>query len=263
MRTLVVVLAVLAVSGTAYAGPNAGVQLHVHGNYEGVATNGDPCLLVPANCEDFVPWATNDVEEGLDWFIMVVVSPPENTPNFDTAVFGIGDYSTACAYPGYWGPCWPVSPLYTTDPPFPWPNSGVAVTERPECQTGYVEPIFWICFYDYCAQDVPLHWHPTQGENGSGVSDCSGDPVLDPFVAYGIMGVSGAQGDNPPCPGQVVMGACCDGPVCHYITEDECLGNGWEYVGDNVPCENPNPCEEPPPTAVQETTWGSIKNIYR
>ena len=68
----------------------------------------------------------------------------------------------------------------------------------------------------------------------------------------------GTDCDPNPCP---APGACCyDDQQCIVAMEDECYDvyNGYLWIPDED-CE-PNPC---PPTAVEETTWGSIKANYR
>jgi hypothetical protein len=61
------------------------------------------------------------------------------------------------------------------------------------------------------------------------------------------------------CP--VATGACCleDG-TCLVLTEEDCVARGGDYLGDDVTCGPPNPCEVVPSF---ESSWGAIKNTYR
>jgi hypothetical protein len=53
-------------------------------------------------------------------------------------------------------------------------------------------------------------------------------------------------------------GACCDlqTGACTITTQTQCSG---QYMGDGTVC-NPNPC---PPVPVNNTSWGTIKNLYK
>jgi hypothetical protein len=64
--------------------------------------------------------------------------------------------------------------------------------------------------------------------------------------------------ENHPCP---PFGACCyaDGS-CEFLTENRCEEtNGFEWLGEGSDCD-PNPCI---PVAIEETSWGKIKTVYR
>jgi hypothetical protein len=54
-------------------------------------------------------------------------------------------------------------------------------------------------------------------------------------------------------------GACCIGPECRQLDHTECTIAGGGFQGYETTCD-PNPC---PPTAVERTTWGRIRNSYR
>lgn len=258
MRRLLLAMALLAVTaGMAFAGPNAGVVLSVQGNVDGVETNGVPCdaIALPATCEELVPNATADVN-GVNWYLVVVVSDPANTPNFNTVVFGLGAYDPyADGYIGFYGPCVPGA-LEITTGGWPLGGEGTAVSWAPDCLTGYMEPVYFFGVYPY-GGSIPLGVHPVQG--GS-VVDCSADPQTDDFVGFG-----GMEGVNPECPGgtQPEPGACCFGPDCVLLLETECADQGGDWYGDPECGPDNEPCPQEPPTPTQETTWGSIKNIYR
>ena len=262
MRRLLLAMAILALaSGVAFAGPNAGVILAVQGNVLGVDTLGDPCanIALPGTCEEMIPASSPDPGGLVDWFLAVVVSPLANTPNFNTVVFGLGAYDSGLAYVGFFGPC-VVGALEVTTTGWPGPGTGTAVSWSPDCLYGYMEPVYYFGIYIYGSADVPLTDHPVQD---SGVVDCSANPVTDLFGGYGAMGVGGSAGSNPDCPGvEPVPWACCFGPTCVMLTQDDCTDQGGDSWHDGVECgPNDEPCDGETPT--QDTTWGSIKNIYR
>lgn len=180
-----------------------------------------------------------------------------------------------------------------------WPASGegTAVTWG-TAQTTTLTDVYWVAAYNYYGNPTTLDLipHPSQG---AFFADDSVPSVLDPIAALGVFGFStegtvpcpadvapgaccfadgscvvlfrdecGAAGgqflgdgsacDPNPCE-QPATGACCVGEVCSVRTAAECDSAEGSYLGDNVPCD-PNPCIIVP---VQETSWGSIKGIYR
>jgi len=54
-------------------------------------------------------------------------------------------------------------------------------------------------------------------------------------------------------------GACCIDQECVVLTEEECLAQGGEYKGDDVPCTD-ELCVVVP---TIKQSWGVIKNTYR
>jgi hypothetical protein len=256
MRRLLLAIAILAVTaGMAFAGPNAGVVLSVQGNVDGVETDGIPCttIALPATCEELNASASPDLTD-VYWYLAVVVSDPANTPNFNTVTFGLGAFSMAESYVAVTGSC-VAGALEVSTSGWPGPGEGTAVSWAPDCLYGYMEPVYFFGVYQYVLGPIPLGAHPVQGAN---VVDCSADPQTDDFVGLGVM-----EGTNPTCPGgtQPEPGACCFGPLCVMLLETECADQGGDwYGGDCGPNNEPCPQE---PTPTQETTWGSIKNIYR
>jgi hypothetical protein len=272
MRKLVLAMAVLALGATvAFAGPNAGVTVTVHGNVTGAETNGDPCGNIPSPdlCVDTVPTAAPDAS-GEEWFI--VLAAGANPLAFTTIVFGIGDYDPYACYLDQYGPCFgDLGPLEVPSDGWPGPNSGTAVSWAPNCLTGMMVPVYYFGAYVYGPGIVPLgNFYP--GQNAVVVS-CDDPPVEDPIDRFGSFGCGGEIGVQE-CPDVGPdTGACCvdtnqDGNPETCVpdqTMDECIGLGGVYQGDGTECgPNNEPC--PPdeePTATQETTWGQIKSIYR
>jgi hypothetical protein len=260
MRRLLMAMALLVlVSGSAFAvGSNPGVVLAVQGDVLGVATvdAASPCDLIamPTTCEGLVTGATNTAGDPCAFYLMVVVSPPENTPNFNTVTFGVGSW-TGTGYILHTGWCHPTgSELPSTG----WPgmNTGTSVSIAPDCWTGnYLQPVYYLGVYNYGTPfEIPLAGHPTQGQS---VVDCAADPQLDEFVGLGVI-----EGANPTCPGgQPEPGACCFGPLCVMLLEELCAEQDGDWYG-GVCGTNNEPCPQEP-TPTNETTWGNIKSIYR
>jgi hypothetical protein len=276
MKRLILAVAILALSaGVTYAGTNPNVLLFAHGDLNGEFTTDDPCGFCPATCEELQTHATDPGYGGVwtgYYYLAVVVSPPENSPNIATVIFGLGTWDTAQGYVyNSWGACtaFPISELSTAG--WPGPDEGTSVTWAPNCHYEYILPVYYFQVYAAGTPPViPLGPHPTQGGN---VVDCGSPPTQDPFLDYGEF-----EGTNPDCPGaQQEWGACCvdmngDGndETCYDVAnEQECwdVYNGSEFHL-MVPCVYPGqpspPCpEDIPPTATQESTWGSIKSVYR
>jgi hypothetical protein len=266
-------MAVLALGATvAFAGPNEGVTVTVHGNITGVETDGlDVCgsIPIPANCEDTVPAAIPD-SFGEEWFI--VLAAGANPLAFTTITFGIGDYDPYACYIDQSGPCFgSLGPLELPSDGWPGPNTGTSVTWAPNCLAGMLVPVYYLGVYIYGPGVVPLGDH-YPGQPAAVVS-CDDPPVEDPIVDFGSFGCSGAQGEQA-CPTIVEPeGACCidtnqDGnpETCVFVTEAMCIDMGGVYQGDGIECgPNNEPCppDDGEPTATQETTWGQIKSIYR
>ncbi|MBU2690734.1 MAG: hypothetical protein KJ970_07375 [Candidatus Eisenbacteria bacterium] len=178
--------------GIVSAGPNEGVVLAVQGNVLGqqVDSHSSPCDIdIPVDCEDMDTHAVPYY--GASWYLAVVVSPPENTPNFSTVVFGLGDFNMAENYIAFTGSC-VHGALEVTTAGWPGPGEGTAMSWAPDCLYGYMEPVYYFGTYNYNDGVIPLGVHPVQG---GVVVNCSEDPEMDSFEGFGAM-----EGDNPACP---------------------------------------------------------------
>jgi hypothetical protein len=67
------------------------------------------------------------------------------------------------------------------------------------------------------------------------------------------------QGDDTGCDPNPCPAVCCHGADCYVLTEVECGEMGGVWHPEQPLCEPPDFCIVP----VRETTWGSIKAIYR
>jgi hypothetical protein len=68
----------------------------------------------------------------------------------------------------------------------------------------------------------------------------------------------GGPCDPNPCPD--LTSVCCVGADCFIVySEAECTGMGGDWYPDDNTCD-PNPC---PPVPADDTSWGSIKALYR
>jgi hypothetical protein len=261
MRKLILAMGILALSaGVAFAGSNAGIQLHVQGNVLGVDTAGDACanIALPADCEGLVPSAAPEAGGTLLWYLAVAVSPPANSPNFNTVIFGVGPHAGAQNDIGFFGPCHAdLSPVEVSSAGWPGPNTGTAVSWAPNCLNGYLEPVYYFAVYSYGPGSIPLgDYYPGQP---AGVTSCTAEEDL--FAAFGAMGCGGDPGSNPECPGGgPELEACCIGPDCFMLPREDCLAQGGDPQGPGSNCDT-NPCDDP--TATESTTWGQIKSTYR
>jgi hypothetical protein len=242
MKKLVLAMAVLALTATvAFAGPNANNSLTVHGNVDGLPTTGDPCtdIPIPQLCEDTQPVAQPNVD-GVEWF--VVLAAGANPLAFNTVTFGVGTYDSGACYIGLYGPCSAdLNPLEIPSGGWPGPNSGTSVSWSPNCLTGMLVPIYYFGVYAYAPGTIPLG-DEYPGQTAAFVS-CDSPPEEDAIERFGSFGCGGGQGVRECPTGPPPTGACCIGPDCFMLTEEDCLGQGGEFIGG--PCD-PNPCEPPP-----------------
>ncbi|MBU1947871.1 MAG: hypothetical protein KJ927_04100, partial [Candidatus Eisenbacteria bacterium] len=245
------------VAARAVAGPNEGLILAVHGNVSGVETGGAPCqiLPIPHQCEDLRPYAAPD-SFGVEWFIVVAVSRPTYDTQISHVTFGIGDYDPDLLEIVYAQPCMtPPRPLEIPTLNWPGPNSGTTLSWSPACLDGGIQPVYNFGVYAYGPGSIPLDAHPIFP---TGVVDCMVDTQKDLFDGMGVMGCRGNIGQNPNCPSEEEMGACCFFSSCKQMTKDKCRAQGGDWV--EGPCDEQS-CLTAVPTKT--STWGSIKSLYR
>ena len=158
-----------------------------------------------------------------------------------------------CQMPMEWHPDWPL--VCDPDPCSPTPLTGsccysdgvCAVTTQPVCTL----PAIWTqgagCVPNACPQPTGSCCYPG--------GTCA---VTAQAACAGTWHEGGACEPNP-CAQPPAQGACCDHATggCTITAQAACQ---FTWLGAGVPC-NPTTCI--PPTPVERTSWGKIKNIYR
>ncbi|MEZ4651098.1 MAG: hypothetical protein R3E97_20380 [Candidatus Eisenbacteria bacterium] len=283
----------LAFAGSAWAGPNEGGTLIVHGDpgvvYTNEITDYTGFSTLPGGCESA---ETNYQGESIFVWWVKAAFATDASPRLTGATFGI-DYDESNLVLMDFGPS---GDFELADPTWPAPQSGTAVTFG-SAQTTSLVDLYWFAGYNYAAYgdaNFELIAHPTQG---AVFADDSVPSILDPVAALGALGW-GANSGFLPCPTSgPVTGACClrDGS-CVLLTSAQCAQESGEYMGDGVSCD-PTPCEgaygaccfpdgtcelereflcggewqpadscDPNPCQIvptEERSWGEIKNTYR
>ena len=75
--------------------------------------------------------------------------------------------------------------------------------------------------------------------------------------ALGGVFYAGVQCGSDPCG---LLGACClQNGSCVLLSSEDCTAHSGSWLGEGTSC-TPNPC---PPTPVERTSWGRIKQQYR
>jgi hypothetical protein len=224
MKHLAIVAAVLIFAGGVSAGPNEGIVLAVHGGRVEAITTSTPTVPLPPHPHELIPTSTPD-REGVEWFTIVAVSPPENTPDFLVVIFGVGDYDPNVCEIEFFQPAHPGR--FTLEIPsdgWPGPFSGTAVAfGEVDCLTGHMEPVYYLGVYATGPSEIPLgDYYPHQKAS---VATCGPGRIFeDPFKAFGTIGCGGERGEN------II-------PWVGQIPQD--------------------------PVPVERTTWGRIKSVYR
>ncbi len=289
---LLLALVVFPASDAAFAGPNRGGMLILHCD-ETLQFSGDGDFNGYAqlyDAKDAVIQVPGD-EQGVVYFILAAFDDFAS-PRLKGIEFGI-ELSSSRVEPVRWGPSGEIS-LEVPDNNWPSSGSGTGIAWS-EPLTRRINEIYWFCGYAYPGQTVKLVEHPRH--TGIMVDD-SVPNEEDEIAGYGMLGF-GVKGFNPMSD-EEATGACCSSSgQCTLQTESGCaLYPGRTYLGDNTFC-SPNPCEPgsgacciltdcrllkwdecidasglfmgegvsclPTPcdfTRV-ETTWGSLKTLYR
>ncbi|MBD3336489.1 MAG: hypothetical protein GF355_13335 [Candidatus Eisenbacteria bacterium] len=193
MRFVIILSLVLllAVSGIAVAGEEAGCMLLVHTDPSMVYTNGCSAVDTISTWDELDPTGAGT---GVVNWIVVAAFPPGGAEELNTISFGLGDYNPAAVSIGNAGPCSPgLSPLEISTQDWPLPGSGTAVSWAPNCNSGSLVPVYRFTAYVYATGSIPLAPHPTQGwVNGLVRCNASTEPIL----GYGKLGF-GEEGYNP------------------------------------------------------------------
>lgn len=186
--------AVIALVAQVHAGPNEGGILAVHGNAEGVDTNGDPCteISLPDACSELVPTAVPDAN-GVEWVLVLAVREPDPL-SLDGVIFGVQYEPTEC-YIAHYGPCHQdLVELELPSDGWPGPGQGTDVTWS-GCLEGNVIPVYYLGLYVYAPGQMALgDYYPG---HPAVLWNCPGQDPPDGITAFGLFGCGGAQGENP------------------------------------------------------------------
>jgi hypothetical protein len=212
--------------------------------------------------------------------------------------FGLGDYDPYCYIFTSFGPCTPGGSLEIPTDYWPGPGQGTAIVTTDVAWHGNFEPVYYFTGYSYYVGApclIPFDVDPPTGFGGWGNCEVPPQPFHTTcFPAMGILmpgveccpsctpavccvgeacfvtlpdeceGMGGVfhpewPDCGPPNPCEYPRFVCCVGEECYITTENECGDMGGEFHPEWVTCD-PNPCL---PSPAENTSWGTIKAIYR
>lgn len=256
---------------SALAGPNAGGALILHTDdsivfsqdtdYAGAS--GRDCVD-DFNCPDNPdvvcesqssnPTSGKALAEAAVWWVLAAFDP-DSCPLLKGITFGVSwDSPGTNIGIADFGPSGDVEIELASDSWPDWTGTGTAITWVNPGRTRLKE-VYWFAGYAYYGPGTfRIGPHPTQGANfADNAVPSNVDPIFPEMM--GFLGLGGATGFNP-APGG---GACCaPGLVCTIETEEDCVSQGFNFMGLGVPCTPQNPCAVP----VIDKSWGSVKKIF-
>ena len=251
---MLVFLAVVAVP--ANAGPNFGGTIFAHDASLAYTYTVDPssyCGLgaAPPSCEEA------DVElDGTAPSIWKVYAafPHWSSPRVKAMAWGIQHIPNDLTILGQGNCCGDPNngAAEVSAPGWPGSNTGTAMRWQFTQTTQLVE-CYWFAGYNGSGAAGIFQLGDNPGQGGFFLDD-SVPGQEDGISGYGSLGFN-MRGQA--CTWAVPSGACCEGEVCSFSTLADCPGT---YMGTGVPCD-PTRC--PPPTPVEESSWGRIKSRYR
>jgi len=194
-----------------------------------------------AGCEDQINAIYNDADTFYDnFFVLASWAEPKT---FCAAEFGLGAYDAGLLSFVQHGACgWDPQSIPTTDPPWPAPNSGIAIAWAIEnAPSGNFVPVYFFGCYMYGSYygstTVPLI--PDPSADFIGFASCDAPPVTYPAYDWGALGLN--EAGEAACHVVPEPWACCLGCECVMLTADECDELHGYFQGQGVPCD-PNPC---------------------
>ena len=260
MRKVLVALALLGLAGGAVADdlsggafichnvPDMGYTTYVE-EFAGEAPLSWWCeQYVPlTSCDDQVNAIYSDEDTFYDNFYVLVAWAQPKT--FCAAEFGLGGYDSGLVSFSQHGACG-VDPqsIPTTTPPWPAPNSGIAIAWAADnAPSGNFVPVYFFGCYlygsGYGSTTIPLTEDPAQAFIGT--ASCDVPPVTYPAYEWGTLGINAEGASACFMPGPEPE-ACCFGPDCVLMLEDDCIAQGGEFYGGVC---DPNPCPPDVPWA--------------
>ena len=142
-------------------------------------------------------------------------------------------------------------------PSWDWPGSGSTdVLVWQYTQTTTLVEAYW--FAGYTAGGETGEFRLTAGRFGGIFADDSMPTLQDPMAGFGSLGFN--EPGSVACPSSASIGACCIGQACSITCEDDCRGQGGNYLGDGTTCD---PSEVCAPVPTRNESWGRIKQEYR
>jgi len=210
----------------------------------------------PHGCEDYIQYARitscdeqnematfPDYTTYVEWYVLAAW--PEDR-EFCAVEFGLGDYNNGLVSFTEHGPCHPDATLLpTTDPPWPSPNSGIAIAfAHDAAPSGNFVPIYMFHTYAYGpyygTTTIPLTTDPAT--DFIGFASCDVPPVVYACVEWGTLGIN--EPGEAVCPPGFGEGfACClgDGSCLLVYSSASCDAAGGEFHSEWDSCD-PNPC---------------------
>lgn len=262
MKTVFVFFAALAfASGLALADPDdltAGVFI-VH--FDPLVEATDPINGWCAAYQDCCPIASCDQQNPTlpnlgshVWFVLAEWWDEPKT--WCLSEFGFGNYDPNLFVFGTSGACTPGEYLEISTPGWPGPLEGTAVATLVTSWSGNFVPVYYFTGYAYIdTGQIPLASDPPTGFAGFVNCPIPAEEFAAaclPAMGIGVPGIECCS--EPP-----ETAACCVCEVCTVTTEEECADIGGTWLPDIPDCD-PNPCQ---PSPAENTSWGSIKAIYR
>ncbi len=265
-------------------------------------TPPDPCLEYAPYAITYHSEQVNRVDTDTyalaDWFIIAAWT---ETKQFCGVQFGFSGFDPGIFAFSEFGACFPATGgLEIPSTGWPGPNEGIAFVVTGDAWEGNYLPVYWFIgyAYGYSGPDViQLIPDPTVADPFGGMGNCASPPEKWD-AALGGMGIN-TDGTYVEPTGVIYDYVCCvDGDCIIVNSEDECMALGGEFMPDLDSCEpdpclieavccvlgdciitteeqcvaaggefhpevgscDPNPCENTP---TDETSWGTIKALYR
>jgi hypothetical protein len=276
MRTLLLVLgALLCGVSVTMAGPNVGGVLWVH-DLGIIHSDGDYSYPKPNNCAEVdnnvVVYTALPSNPWTEIWKVYAAFPAGSSPRLKTAGWGT-EFTEAASSPYSWVSITAAAcgapdedgagtDFYIGELGFPTASGGQIRQSFPTGPRTYlVTTLFIFGGYGYNAggAQAPPIWAALQ--HGDPAWRVFGDDSVptnyDPIMGYSSLGF-GAPGTTV-CPVSDGTGACCNSATgaCTITYQAGCQ---FTWLGVGVPCDATT-CV--PPTPVEKTTWGQIKNNYR
>ena len=251
----------------ALAGKNQGGALVVHSRDEAWFSNACDWfdyLYPDITCPELDTRSDKpDYDTALIWFIAAF--PPYANPGVKVIYFGL-DHNLPPDLGYIEGRmfCGPDGSFEYPDAGWPeYPaTAGNSLTFGTAVVDDLLFPFYVFRVYGFAGAYFCTHINPVAGY--ASFVDNSDPPVQDVITKFGC--VRWYQEGYNGCPAEGPLGACCYGSLeCAVLTEEECgdLPDDYLWIEGEVCDPNPCPTSDVPEPTIRETTWGSIKAVYK